>query len=179
MLMKKVMTLSDEAFAGACSRLEAATERPDVVLGIETGGRYVAESMHAAVPHCYVRLQRGSTPRKSRLRGLLARLPRPVADALRLAEAWLRGLRRPEPVEFRGELPRELQGKRRVLIVDDAVGSGATMHAVREAVCRACPEAQVECAAIAVTTRRPLVVPDKYLYSNVLIRFPWSMDARR
>ena len=179
MLMKKVMTLSDEAFAGACSRLEAATERPDVVLGIETGGRYVAESMHAAVPHCYVRLQRGPTPRKSRLRGLLARLPRPVADALRLAEAWLRGLRRPEPVEFRGELPRELQGKRRVLIVDDAVDSGATMHAVREAVCRACPEAQVECAAIAVTTRRPLVVPDKYLYSNVLIRFPWSMDARR
>ena len=162
--MKKVMTLSDEAFAGACSRLEAATERPDVVLGIETGGRYVAESMHAAVPHCYVRLQRGSTPRKSRLRGLLARLPRPVADALRLAEAWLRGLRRPEPVGSRG---------------DDAVDSGATMHAVREAVCRACPEAQVECAAIAVTTRRPLVVPDKYLYSNVLIRFPWSMDARR
>lgn len=177
--MKKVMTLSEEAFAGACSRLEAATARPDVVLGIETGGRFVAEAMHAAVPHCYVRLQRASTPRKGRLRCLLARLPRPVADALRVAESWLRGLRRPEPVEFRGELPRELQGRRRVLIVDDAVDSGATMHAVREAVRRACPEAEVECAAIAVTTRRPLVVPDKYLYNNVLIRFPWSMDSRR
>ena len=177
--MKKVVTLSPEAFAGACVRLEAATSRPDVVLGIETGGRFVAEAMHTSVPHCYVRLQRAATPRKSRLRGLLARLPRPVADALRLAESWLRGLRRPVPVEFRGELPAALRGKRRVLIVDDAVDSGATMLAVREAVGRALPGAAVECAAIVVTTRRPLVVPDKYLYDNVLIRFPWSMDARR
>lgn len=176
--MKKVVTLSPEAFAEACCRLEAATVRPDVVLGIETGGRFVAEAMHASVPHCYVRLQRAATPRKSRLRGLLSRLPRPVADALRRVESWLRGLRRPVSVEFHGELPAELQGKNRVLIVDDAVDSGATMHAVREAVCRALPDAEIECAAVTVTTRRPLVVPDKVLYNNVLIRFPWSMDAR-
>ena len=67
---------------------------------------------------------------------------------------------------------------RKVLIVDDAVDSGATMLAVAEALREANPEAEIRTAAITVTTPKPLITPDYSMYKD-LIRFPWSMDAKK
>ncbi|MBC7799187.1 MAG: hypothetical protein H7Z10_01075, partial [Gemmatimonadaceae bacterium] len=65
-----------------------------------------------------------------------------------------------------------------VLIVDDAVDSGATLAAVLAEVRRlAPPGARIETAAITVTTAAPIATPDHALFNRQLCRFPWSMDA--
>lgn len=65
----------------------------------------------------------------------------------------------------------------RILIVDDAVDSGATLLRVAETLRSASPEAQIASAVITVTTRNPAIKPDYTLYNDrTLIRFPWSAD---
>lgn len=65
----KVLTLDNESFGTACVGLQKGVEDarfvPDMVLGIESGGRYVAEKMFTDVPHCYVVLHRPSTDKKN------------------------------------------------------------------------------------------------------------------
>lgn len=181
--MKHVLTLDQDTFAEHCCRLEAAVRArdfmPDAVLGIITGGEAVAARMFVGVPHCGVCLQRPGTATKRGMAGrLLRRLPRGVNNMLRIAEAYMLGLRRSEPRKFNGELPPELAGARRILIVDDAVDSGATMQAIYAAVAATHPRAELHSCAITVTTRHPLMRPDTALYNNgTLIRFPWSQDA--
>jgi hypoxanthine phosphoribosyltransferase len=66
-----------------------------------------------------------------------------------------------------------------VLIVDDAVDSGATLAYVLQAVRRlAPPSARIRSAAISQTTEQPLACPTYVLYYRRLCRFPWSLDAR-
>ena len=180
--MKKVITLHREAFKDACRALEHDRIRPfvpDVVLGIESGGRYVAELLFPELPHCYVSLQRPSTRGKGRVvKRILRSLPRTVADLLRVIESRCLESRTHRPVEFTGTLPPELAGARRILVADDAVDSGCTMLAVVNALQKQFPDAKIATAAVVVTTAAPLLIPDYYVFNNLLIRFPWSADAR-
>ena len=181
--MKKVLTFDKLRFAVECRRLETVVAAsgfvPDVVLGIESGGRYVAELLFDGVEHCYVSLRRpGTAAKQGALTKVLRRMPRFVNDALRLAESWVLSRRTPRPAGF--HLPEGLDGKQAILIVDDAVDSGSTMLSVRDAVVAAFPQAHARCAAIVVTTDKPLIVPDYSLYlKNFLIRFPWSADMKK
>lgn len=182
----KVVTLDSEKFADSCRCLAAMVEQggfsPDVLVGIRTGGEHVARAMLPAFfkaprMEC-VELRRPTTASKSRVRGLLSRLPRCVADLLRIVESKVLSMRNPRRRPF-DNLPQSLRSLAgaRVLIVDDAVDSGATMLAVTEAIRAANPQARVMTAAITLTTRRPLIAPDYSLFKT-LVRFPWSMDAR-
>ena len=178
----KVLTLDNESFGTACVGLQKAVEDarfvPDMVLGIESGGRYVAEKVFTDVPHCYVTLRRPSTAAKTGLmRRLVRKLPRAVNDALRILESRMLMLRHAKPIAFSGTLPAAVTAATHILVVDDAVDSGVTMRSIQDAVKAYNPSACVECAAITVTTRRPLVTPKFHLY-NCLIRFPWSADAQ-
>jgi hypoxanthine phosphoribosyltransferase len=66
-----------------------------------------------------------------------------------------------------------------LLIVDDAVDTGATLSQVIDAVRRHAPSgSRVRSAVITVTTDWPLIRPDFTLFNRQLCRFPWSMDAR-
>lgn len=76
------------------------------------------------------------------------------------------------------EVPRSVIDAKTILVVDDAVDSGATMQAVVGAVKKANPAAHVVTAAVVVTTKTPVVRPDFHLYDKVLIRFPWAHDYR-
>jgi hypothetical protein len=123
------------------------------------------------------------------MRRLIAQLPRPILDQLRLAEHAL--LTRKATVVPRGEFQfaeSELNsldawiataGKQpSLLVVDDAVDSGTTLSVVLEVVRRHVPlAATIRSAAITVTTERPLAMPDYALYHRQLCRFPWSLDA--
>lgn len=178
----KVLTLDNESFGTACVGLQKGVEDarfvPDMVLGIESGGRYVAEKVFTDVPHCYVTLRRPSTAAKTGLmRRLVRKLPRAVNDALRILESRILSLRHAEPIAFSGTLPAAVTAATNILIVDDAIDSGATMKAIKDAVKTSNPGACVKCAAITVTTRHPLVKTEFHLY-NCLIRFPWSADAQ-
>ena len=178
----KVITLDADAFGTECERLEKLVRDsgfvPEAVLSIRTGGLYVGESMFVDVPHTSVKLQRPSTKSKGRrMRRFLHALPRPVLNRLRIAEAWWLGHRSARQTSATPLLP-DMGNPRRVLVVDDAVDSGATLLAVTDAVRAALPDADIRTAVITQTTDNPLAVPDYTLYNDkTLIRFPWSMDA--
>lgn len=176
----RVLTLTPERFTEACHELERMIPtRPDVVLGIASGGVYVAAEMFPGLPHAQVVCRRPSTSRKNRhgrLTAMLRHMPIWMCDMLRRIEAHvLAGRERPVPAV---EVPRSVVDARTVLVVDDAVDSGTTMQAVVEGVERANPAARVMTAAIVVTTASPVIRPDFNLYDNILIRFPWAHDYR-
>lgn len=184
----KVLTLEPKQFSAACRELAgqvgAASFVPGMVVGIQSGGEYVAREVIAAFPGAMlslVGLQRPSTSRKSLLQPLFRHLPLRMLDLLRMAESRILALR-PRRHIPRIEIDPSLRAMlpSRVLVVDDAVDSGATMAAVVDALRRACPDIEVRTAVITVTTRRPAVMPDFALYKdNTLIRFPWSMDMKK
>ncbi|MCM1355723.1 MAG: hypothetical protein NC212_04870 [Staphylococcus sp.] len=184
----KVITLNEKQFASACRELAAmAAERlpePEMIVGIKTGGEYVAREIHTFFPAsmlALVELRRPSTAAKSPLQGVLSRLPVRVLDWLRIAEARvlaLRPARRRPKIEISSDLRRQLP--RHILVVDDAVDSGTTMDAIVSALRRARPDVEVRTAVITVTTSSPAISPDYALYRDkTLIRFPWSMDMKR
>jgi len=194
-----VVSFDRKSFAEVCAELMRRVNRdrrPDVLIGIRTGGLVVAEAMARAaggeVPVLAMTCRRPSSRRKptsSTMRRLVAQLPRPILDRLRLAEHAL--LTRKSAVAPRGEYQfaeSELNcleawmataGRQpSLLIVDDAVDSGTTLSVVLDAIRRRSPlAATIRSAAITVTTDRPLAMPDYALYHRQLCRFPWSLDA--
>ncbi len=179
---RKVITLNAETFKHECKRLESAVSfsgfKPDLIISIRTGGFYVGEEMFADVTHTSVKLQRPSTKAKgTKLRKIIKNLPRPILDGIRIAESWWLEHKEASPRTVTFTLP-EAGNFRKILIVDDAVDSGATLLAVIEQTRQIAPEADVRSAVITQTTLSPLTKPDYTLYDNqTLIRFPWSLDA--
>jgi hypoxanthine phosphoribosyltransferase len=171
--------------------------RPDVLVGIRTGGLVVAESMAraagGALPVLAVTCRRPSSrhkPTSSRVRHLVAQLPRPLLDQLRLVEHAILTRRPPsaphDDYRFDEREMHDLDAwlassgeQPSMLIVDDAVDSGTTLSVVLGAIRGRAPRgAAIRSAAITVTTERPLAWPDYTLYHRQLCRFPWSLDAR-
>lgn len=177
----KVVTLDNNAFTEACRRLEAesASFCPDVIVGIATGGVEVANNMFVNIPHLTVDAHRPTTKAKKRHNAIMhcvRRLPRSIKDALRIAESKILALRRPRHREVVFDRS-SIASFKRVLVVDDAVDSGATAHAVIEVINSIPGNRDVALAVLTVTTRHPIVTADFALYrNNTLLRFPWSMD---
>lgn len=160
------------------------------------------------------------------IRRILPRLPRPLADFLRIIEACALALsdrlRRHAPPAsgplvpwscargFSPRLPEDTSGipksdftprfpedehfpestipvnpleiagsaPARILVVDDAVDSGATLRTVIATIRSTWPDAEIRSAVLTVTRSRPLILPDYTLYPRgTLLRFPWSLDA--
>jgi uncharacterized protein len=193
-----VLSFNQESFDAACAELMRRVLRDgplDLIVGIPTGGRYVAETMaravDGAIPVRTLTCRRASTRYKTGtglIRRLVAGLPQPILDRLRLIEHRILTHRpaRVPSVHYRfdrGELAAfndwvARAGKRpAVLVVDDAVDSGATLFQVLNAVRRCAPAAQIRSAVITVTSDTPLVYPEYALYHRKLCRFPWSLDA--
>jgi hypoxanthine phosphoribosyltransferase len=194
-----VVSFDRKRFAEVCAELMRRVNRdrrPDVLIGIRTGGLVVAEAMATAagddVPVLAMTCRRPSSrhkPKSSTMRRFVANLPRPLLDQLRLVEHAL--LTRRAMAVASGEYQfaeSELNSldawiatageQPSLLIVDDAVDSGATMSVVLDAIRRRTPPgATIRSAAITVTTERPLAMPDYALYHRQLCRFPWSLDA--
>lgn len=183
----RVLTLNEREFEHASRRLERLVREdysPDLVVGIATGGEYLASLLLVEVPHVSVRMHRPSTADKERasiIFRVLRRSPRKLSDALRLVEARVLQVtslwEKPRKPQIPDHVAEAIAAARRVLVVDDAVDSGATMKAVMEAVKAIPGEREVRGAAVTVTTDSPKVTPEYALFRNgTLIRFPWSKD---
>lgn len=181
----RVITLNESDFEDKCLRLQeavAARFAPDLVVGIATGGLHVARYMFVDIPHVSVSRQRPSTRRKPR--GIMASLPYCVTNVLRMLESAILSCRRPvevaPPVIDSGDIAM-ISGARNILVVDDAVDSGATLAAVCAAVrASAREDARIMTAVVTVTTSRPLLRPDFCIFDNrTLVRFPWSKDFHK
>lgn len=192
-----VHNLDVEKFESACAALMhqvLAAFRPDLLVGVRTGGLVVANTMARASPSIPVlplTCRRASTSMKSRIKSLpalLATLPRPAVDGLRWLEHRLLSARRRTQaiVQQIDHVEAETIGRhltqgpasQRVLVVDDAVDSGVTLATVLRLLRQASPrDTQFRSAVVTVTLAQPLVEPDFVLYRGVLCRFPWSFDA--
>lgn len=190
-----VLSFDHGNFDRACSRLMQLVNRdgrPDMLIGIPAGGIHVARAMAAAagdLPVIPLTCRRPSSRRKQSplVKKLIAALPRPLLDRLRLLEHALL-TRGAAPDATRCFDARELDAllaaiaaagtRPSLLVVDDAVDTGATLAAVLKTVARCAPTgATIRSAAITVTTGHPLVSTDYALYREQLCRFPWSLDA--
>ncbi len=194
-----VVSFDRDGFDEACAalmRLVVQDGCPDALIGIKTGGLHVAQSMAKAagytVPVLAVTCRRPSTRYKNRmaaLKKLVTKLPRPLVDRLRMVEHALL-TRKPRPLQpddfqfdsdelaiLDGWLGRAGQ-KPSVVVVDDAIDTGATLSRVLDVVARcAPPAATIRSAVITVTTPQPWALPRYTLYRQQLCRFPWSLDA--
>lgn len=190
-----VKTLNDQELCADSNELGAVIFKdflPDIIIGIRSGGYVVAEMMAKGAKHTHLLLaisrRRSSTKKKKRLKNILKHLPYIISNRLRIWEH--KALNSRPPAENQPFTPDagELSALRaylqvrkacRILIVDDAVDSGATMKAVFDLVKTEADSACIiKTAAITVTTSSPLIQPDYKLYHYVLCRFPWSFDFK-
>ncbi len=184
----KVVTLHNDDFIAHCRALEEAIRSdfaPDLVVAIASGGTYVAERMFTNIPHTDISARRPSTQSKGRMEfawRVIKALPEPLRNLLRITESKLLAKRRPatefDPSSINGTA---YQGAKNILVVDDAVDSGATLGTVLDALRDIVPNANIRSAVLTITTARPAVYPDYTIYhytDKTLLRFPWSKDYR-
>lgn len=196
----EVRTFDERGLQAAAHALGAVVlqdYRPNIVIGVRTGGYYFADLMMEALPVEAILLpitcRRPSTAKKQRfgmVKGALMALPHPVTDCLRVIEhKMLTEMREARPLtDYTADSDEMAQiehlvtlrgAESRILVVDDAVDSGATLQAVCATLQSLLPQdALLKTAALTVTTSEPLIEPDYRLYRHVLCRFPWSLDFR-
>ena len=72
------------------------------------------------------------------------------------------------------------QGHKNILLVDDAIDSGATLNLIKEHIHKNYQNSNIKIAVITITTKEPIISADYYIYNNrTLIRFPWSNDIKK
>lgn len=195
--MKIIDCRSQHAFIQICRRLASliaeSRGRYDLVVPIASGGRHVGDQVIPQLPYpcrtMVLKRQRPSTQKKSGfpfLRTLVRRLPEWLQNRLRVLEVRLaefRFERRRDAPRIPGEvhelfrspdIPAHVQA---ILVVDDAVDSGATLADVRAYLEVQYPGAVIHSAALSVTHRNPLIFPEYTLYPRAIVKCPWSLDA--
>lgn len=190
--MRRVVTLDNERFRQACRQLANIVVdggdgfRPDLIIGIRTGGEYVARAMQKSLPDVpveTVELHRPMTEGKKGFSGWLRRLPRPMLDAMRIGESWLLSVlphRKSSPAVISEELGKQIATARSILVVDDACDSGVTLRSVVDAIVDISDRhSRIRTGVLTLTTRHPVIIPDYILFApRTLIRFPWSADMK-
>lgn len=169
--------------------------RTATVIGVANGGIPLAKRVtqlltEAGISNSYAEVlcQRPTTskykarsPALKRILGALLRhAPTPITNRLRQIEhAYLskrRGKHIHRTVQVTEE-PGELTA--RVLLVDDAIDSGASMRAIIEHLHSSygLRRDAVEILTAAVTQANPMIEPTYAWTEGNLVRFPWSLDA--
>lgn len=181
------MTLGRAGFPKACRRLQQLVEAsgftPDAVLGIYTGGKYVADNIFLQLPHVYAGAHRPAAVQKKGWKAAIIRhLPRCVQDWLRIVESrWLEKRTSLENIKALGtekieKLPADC---RRLLVVDDAIDSGRTMASVTAGLRAIYPWLDIRIAVLTVTTARHAAEADYQLFRpGTLLRCPWAVDIK-
>lgn len=167
----------------------------DLMVGVRRGGVFVADAVQNHLPQGFcrmrtnIKLQRPSTRGKgARLAAVLGNTPLWMLNSARILEShWLqwrdkfrknRECTRKFVVDG-GELPPLPPGAN-VLLIDDAIDTGATISAVRKGLVDKYGNINFKIAAITVTTDAPALDADFYTYHDrTLVRFPWSIDYKK
>ncbi len=195
----KVVSLLGSAFAESCRLLAQKIGKdynPDLVIGVLTGGGYVGKEVFDSLPHterrlyAETRIQRTNTKTKGKgiIKQILKYSPVFLLDWMRMIEAVVldrkakrNNLKREGVISFPENVDSLLKsGGKKVLLIDDAIDSGATLHLLKGYLEKHYADTIVKIAVVTVTTPNPIVDADYFLFHDrVLVRFPWSNDAVR
>ncbi|MDM1546507.1 hypothetical protein HX096_01360 [Empedobacter falsenii] len=163
-----------------------------LIIGIKEGGIPIAEMVKVNLENITstqldfvtIKCQRPSTKSKKRnsfikssLKNLFKILPQFFLNQVRIYEHKFLMNNGNQDREL--YLPENLQldNYHKILIVDDAVDSGYTLKNVVDKLEKNNSSAKIYSLAVVVTDKNAVKIPDYYLYSDVLIRFPWSLDG--
>lgn len=189
----KVINVFGSDFESTCKRLSLLTVdfTPDILIGVLTGGGYVGREvakMFAKSHYTEICLHRGSSEKKRKFHAdvALKRIPYWLLNILRVAEVvyyeWKVKFVKPErkgEVRFEDAIAAKLnEGKKKVLIVDDCIDTGYTLKTIIDIINRDFPGNEIKIAVITTAHKHPVVKADYSLYNRVLVRFPWSFDAK-
>ncbi len=165
------------------TQIQRSGGRPSYLVAIQHGGAVLGQLMKAAFPEAEyqeIKLTRSFGINKSLVRPIIKALPMKLRDWLRMLEITLidRDKKTRQPERY-GEVNLSIspQAGDTILLIDDAIDTGATIAKARDAILQQHPDVKILVAVITVTTDHPLCDADYYLYHNqTLCRFPWSMD---
>lgn len=193
----RIIDLRDETeFERSCVRLWRIVNphfSPDVIVGIATGGEYVARAIArlSGLPLCIIKRQRVSTT-KIKTHAIVAYMVRSMPDSvsglLRIIEIRLRELlflisgralkaENVVPVSIDSALLKKHDVK--VLLLDDAIDSGSTLDDAVRYLKSLNREVNIYSAALAQTYRSPVFLADQVLYKNCIVRGPWALDSTK
>ncbi|MNG84690.1 orotate phosphoribosyltransferase-like protein [compost metagenome] len=174
------------------SRNIVADFKPDLVIGIATGGKIVAEKVneHIKCPIIILKRQRTGTIKKNKLnlQKFLSILPEHFNNKLRKAEAlfnefWYevndQALKENEVILISGSISK-IKSAFKIIVIDDAVDSGSTLkdtlNFLKEL---ANKNTIIKTACINITYVNPGVKPDFFIYKRCMVRYPWAIDFRK
>lgn len=197
---KKVKTFTPEELTNALlvlwEQVQESGFYPEAVVGIASGGTkctsLLASKVDIKIYECVLRRPSTATKQKIPVTRFLRYVPYFITDILRVIED--RRLERSTnngvklAASDRSVLDTHCeriasdirsQGMSRVLIVDDAVDSGHTLHAVKSRLAAAMGDGcEVRTAVVTTTRESCLERPDYSFLQRTLCRFPWSFDYR-
>lgn len=180
----KVLTLDFQALRELGQQLRFKVESsgfvPDLVIGVPNGGVRIAVNVFDKYPQASMALERAPKGGfKRSLSGFIKLLPLFMRDWIRILEAHALVRKSGHMSNTQIVFPQIDGDVRRVLFVDDAVDSGATLKAVMDSFSRQYPSIQAKSAVITITGTETSYRPDYYLFDNrTLIRLPWSIDMK-
>jgi len=195
----KVITLSQkelrsEAFA-LCNTIREDNFIPDIILGIATGGIYISQPIKACFEanawdgfYAEIKLSRHSTKIKksTNIKSILQRLPYSILNLLRMLEVTLfekmkskiYNPNKESRVHFSRELQEEIKDAKSILLVDDAIDTGATVLAIKNVIKSLNPHITIKVTVLTVTHKNPYIEPDYTNYRRALLRCPWAEDYK-
>jgi phosphoribosylpyrophosphate synthetase len=151
-----------------------------IVLSISSGGTAIFNELKTGHPHISVNCRRPSS--SSGLKKLFVKLarnlPEPFRNVLRFLEHKLlmsfeSGRRE---VRFEESDIVRIKSYGKIVVLDDAIDTGATMKSVIDALRAAGWDGRILTVVFAWTNVRSLVRPDFWYKESVLVKFPWSHD---
>lgn len=190
MIVKNALGTSFTKECNELSNVVVAKFRPDLVIGIATGGLHVLDSMSEFndIDKLYVKRQRASTKKKEsrNVKKYLKYVPYTILNLIRKLEVFFaekkfmkaRIRESHNIIVLRGDLNILNEKELKILIVDDAIDSGGTILDTIDFINSFDSSHIIRTAVLTVTFKEPLVQPDFTLYNQVLLRCPWAMDVK-
>ena len=195
----KVITLLGSDFSESCLLLSQKIDKeynPDLVIGVLTGGGYVGREIFKTLSgmpdrkYAEIKIQRPDTKQKENglLKLVLKYSPTFLLNWLRMLESVVleKKARKHNPKRSGTiVIPSDInsflkESPKNILLVDDAIDSGATLNLLKEYLELHYNNAAIKIAVITVTTPHPIIDADFCLYHDrVLVRFPWSNDIKK
>ena len=189
----EVITLNKEAFSNSSAKLISKIDfQPDIIVGILNGGGYVVEEIKRAKEFDQVRIELVKLNKRKGLKNnpvvkfVLNSLPTVITDKLRVLESKkarksINNLDLDSLNNYSIDLKFDSDTKEKIksiLIIDDAIDTGKTMFVIKNNLSKSFPNAEIKTAIISWTIQTSIVKPDYWLYKNILVRFPWSIDYK-
>lgn len=180
----KVKTLYPQLFKQTCidlrQKVEASGFQPDAVIAIPRGGLWIQDAGWSDYPIYRLKLIRPSKGKfKKKVSWIIKRLPLKLRDNIRIWEAR-KLVKRSRHMDNTGIILPSLSAcVKNILLIDDAVDSGATLKAIVEKFKAEYPDADIRSAVITKTYPDAIFDPDYCIYNDsILIRTPWSIDMK-